>query len=524
MHFRNQSSNFPFSSGIEAAGRNRGPGRPKGSRSPSRVQISHESFPHVPQNLWSQMSQLVSSFMGAVMGRLEVAYAEGIESQLVQLLDDCLPDLALALGRASMETLIAQERGFHGSNLDCDACDGCLKYQGDVKKLIKTRIGDIESKRAYYYGACGHSVCPLDLLLGVDGVHAVMPSLQETVAWLAASMSYPETVKLLQKLCPSKFSLKGVETITATAADQVREAQLEDDATSFNGHCMLGSLGPKEPMQEGVAILEVDGGFALVRDHTEASREFKLALLGQLVVGEGVNIDAKPGEFDRGITLVDKSFVGHFTDPDKFFSDVQTEYWRRGFHKFKILHAIFDGGKWILPRTKCIVEAGQELSLILDWFHADERVSDAANVLHGLSTDAAAEWRTRVRSDLWDGRLDDFFKALQQAVDNAKTPEASKTLREHYSYFLSRRELLRYKECRERGLPIGSGAIEGGIRFIGKDRLDRTGMRWKIAGAEDILQLRCIKYSDRWDELATRRAEHRRRLYTTVKAKWNKAA
>jgi hypothetical protein len=164
------------------------------------------------------------------------------------------------------------------------------------------------------------------------------------------------------------------------------------------------------------------------------------------------------------------------------------------------------------------------LSLILDWFHADERVSDAANVLHGLSTDAAAEWRTRVRSDLWDGRLDDFFKALQQAVDNAKKPEASKTLREHYSYFLSRRELLRYKECRERGLPIGSGAIEGGIRFIGKDRLDRTGMRWKIAGAEDILQLRCIKYSDRWDELATRRAEHRRRLYTTVKAKWNKAA
>ena len=34
--------------------------------------------------------------------------------------------------------------------------------------------------------------------------------------------------------------------------------------------------------------------------------------------------------------------------------------------------------------------------------------------------------------------------------------------------------------------------VEGGIRFIGKDRLDRTGMEWKEPGAEDILHLRAL--------------------------------
>ena len=171
-----------------------------------------------------------------------------------------------------------------------------------------------------------------------------------------------------------------------------------------------------------------------------------------------------------------------------------------------------------------LVEAGQELSLVLDWWHADERVAQFCNILLGQATKEAAEFRELIRADLWHSRLDDFFRKLKQGVDDAKRPGDRKALEDHHNYFKARRHLLRYQECRDRGLPIGSGAIEGAIRFVGKDRLDRTGMRWKIPGAEDILQLRCLKYSERWDELASGRATGRRQRYQNIRTAWNQAA
>jgi len=37
--------------------------------------------------------------------------------------------------------------------------------------------------------------------------------------------------------------------------------------------------------------------------------------------------------------------------------------------------------------------------------------------------------------------------------------------------------------------PIGSGVVEGACRHLVKDRVERTGMRWRIAGAQAILSL-----------------------------------
>lgn len=508
----------------------RGPGRPPGARKsctakvlrPDVAGIRQESFAHVPVALWNQLTAATADYLRSVAGRLEAAYAQGVEQEIGELLDVILPDAALALGRATMEAVAAEERGFHGSNIPCHACEKCLEYQGDVAKTVKTRIGDITLNRAYYYGPCGHSVSPLDMLLGVDGVHAVMPSLQDTVAWLAASMPYPEAVKVLDRLCPSKFSLKAVETITATVATQVQEAQQQEiQAMLDNPSAAASRNGDLEP---GVVAVEADGGFIRVRDHSEPTREMKLGVMGIVQQTPPKPRKDKPGEVDNGIKLADKSYVGHFADPDTLFGHMQAEFFRRGFHRYQTVHGVSDGACWILPRIALMAQEGQEVSLVLDWWHADERVAQAATVLHGSGTEAAVEWRSEIRSALWDDKHDEFFQGLKQAIDGAKTEDAREALQEHYYFFDVRRHLLRYLECRNRGLPIGSGAMEGGVRFIGKDRMDRTGMRWNVAGAEAILQLRCIKYSDRWEELAAKRAAERRRRYESARSAWKQAA
>jgi len=49
------------------------------------------------------------------------------------------------------------------------------------------------------------------------------------------------------------------------------------------------------------------------------------------------------------------------------------------------------------------------------------------------------------------------------------------------------------------GYPIGTGVIEGACRYLVKDRMDITGARWSLNGAEAVLRLRALRASGDFD-------------------------
>ena len=51
------------------------------------------------------------------------------------------------------------------------------------------------------------------------------------------------------------------------------------------------------------------------------------------------------------------------------------------------------------------------------------------------------------------------------------------------------------RPMRKNGYPIATGIIEGACRYLVKDRMEITGARWGLKGAEAILKLRAIKIS-----------------------------
>ena len=59
---------------------------------------------------------------------------------------------------------------------------------------------------------------------------------------------------------------------------------------------------------------------------------------------------------------------------------------------------------------------------------------------------------------------------------------------------------LDYGDFRRRGLPLGSGAIESSIRRVINLRLKGNGIFWLEDHAEEMLQLRALVISRRWDE------------------------
>ncbi|MBT9583115.1 hypothetical protein IV102_07190 [bacterium] len=86
-----------------------------------------------------------------------------------------------------MTELLTEERGHLGQEIgcSCEGCSGRLSYQGDVPKIIKTKMGEITG---YYLGVCHHSICPLDVS------HSALPDLTELITTMTTSVSFPEAV------------------------------------------------------------------------------------------------------------------------------------------------------------------------------------------------------------------------------------------------------------------------------------------------------------------------------------------
>jgi hypothetical protein len=74
---------------------------------------------------------------------------------------------------------------------------------------------------------------------------------------------------------------------------------------------------------------------------------------------------------------------------------------------------------------------------------------------------------------------------------------------------------LKYVDFRQRGLPLGSGAIESSIRRVINLRLKGNGKFWLEAHAEEMLQPRALVIIGRWDEQVQRMRTWTKKNYVT---------
>jgi len=67
-------------------------------------------------------------------------------------------------------------------------------------------------------------------------------------------------------------------------------------------------------------------------------------------------------------------------------------------------------------------------------------------------------------------------------------------------YLTSKHDYLRYDQALAAGWPIATGVIEGACRHLIGDRLDITGARWGLRGAEAVLTLRAVIANGDFDQ------------------------
>ena len=90
---------------------------------------------------------------------------------------------------------------------------------------------------------------------------------------------------------------------------------------------------------------------------------------------------------------------------------------------------------------------------------------------------------------------------LKQTLTKQKLKAAQiKALKETITYFENHRKWMRYHEYLKAGYPIGSGVVESTCGHTVKKRMEGTGRRWSIEGAESTVLLRSIYTSNDWND------------------------
>lgn len=142
---------------------------------------------------------------------------------------------------------------------------------------------------------------------------------------------------------------------------------------------------------------------------------------------------------------------------------------------------------------------GTTIYELLDFWHLLEKLGAATQVVYGDAhgKEVLARWRVDLLNR--NAAPDDILTTLRACGRRHVRVGKNQPVHEAITYLENHRELLGYPGARRRGLPIGSGATEATCKTLFTTRMKRSGARWKEETARDVINLRALALSDRWD-------------------------
>lgn len=163
--------------------------------------------------------------------------------------------------------------------------------------------------------------------------------------------------------------------------------------------------------------------------------------------------------------------------------------------------ALVDGNKTqIRLLEKKAKEEKVKVTIIVDIIHVLEYLWKAAYAFHSSGSQEAQNWVSDKLFRILQGKSSLMAAGMRRQATHAKlTGGKREAVDDCAQYLLNYKPYLRYHLYLGQGYPIATGVIEGVCRYLIKDRMDRTGARWSLKGAEAILKLRSLVSSGDFD-------------------------
>lgn len=159
---------------------------------------------------------------------------------------------------------------------------------------------------------------------------------------------------------------------------------------------------------------------------------------------------------------------------------------------------------------------------ILDLFHALKRIRVVSKIVQPKCETNRETWVGDQLRDLLTGKVETVIRRWCRLLREAErtkswTKDNRKIVASAIGYFGNNRHRMHYDEYLSKGYPIGSGIAEGACRNLVKDRMDCTGMHWRLPGARGMVKTRALFLNGDWDDFVEFRIQREQgRLYQTA--------
>jgi hypothetical protein len=156
--------------------------------------------------------------------------------------------------------------------------------------------------------------------------------------------------------------------------------------------------------------------------------------------------------------------------------------------------ALVDGNNHQIRRIRAEARArGVTVTIIVDLIHVIEYLWQAAWCFHSEGDPATETWVATHVLNILRGNAGIVAAAIRRkATTNNLTAAKRAAADTSADYLHAKKPYLDYPTALAEGWPIATGVIEGACRHLVKDRMDITGARWGLDGAETVLKLRTI--------------------------------
>ena len=171
----------------------------------------------------------------------------------------------------------------------------------------------------------------------------------------------------------------------------------------------------------------------------------------------------------KAITLHDSMCGAWFQENDELLKYTNSQLLA------KSISCLGDGhpGIWNIMHE---IQKAEERREVLDWYHLMENLHKVGGSLQRLK---------EVRALLWQGNIVEAKNAFSDWLNPPKEVENFLEYLEDH-----KRRIPNYQLDQEKGLCIGSGAVESTIKRIGA-RIKITGAQWNVKNLSNVLKQRC---------------------------------
>lgn len=397
-----------------------------------------------------------------------------------------------------------------------DITDKTIQHEGEMYRLkykkprdFMTILGQIRiSRNVYQRDKGGKSIAPLDRKWNMEHQY-LSEEVQESILYLCAHNTPPEVAKVLEKIGLFQVSASTIKNLVNTTGELIEENKSE----------LMDSIYAKEQMHDkpDVMVCSLDGVNVLLNekgkkkgrpkerpDNLKSSSttksSYKNATCGSISL---YNIDYQDDMDHKKARRMMTKYVSRM--PEENYTTFKHEF------EQEITHCITGE-----PSIKIILTDGhnsikgyikdnpfyEDFIWLLDFYHAAEHLSKLAELIFGKSNEKGKKWYSDKRHKLkyTEDGVTKVIQSAQYYINKNIKPESKKVeATKELNYFKRKKHLMNYKMHLDNGWPIGSGVIEAACKSLVKQRMCRSGQRWSRKGGQDILNLRTMVKSHRWN-------------------------